>query len=283
MWDKVSAGDPVVHSARRENAISDILNAFQGMSARLSKGHPSANVAVTAVSPEEDIAPFVPVKLLSANPDLVCRISSKVDPESLWGITSAYMPKGIAETVVLRGLTPAVVNISDVTHKFAVLQNGTLESTEIATSCRILIAPEKTGSQLTIILLDPGLPQPEIETSFRVTMTKEKTLSISGGQINRNGTFLTVPPKEGISLQAGTLCIQSRIEQDPEGKNGETKWTTPEYIYASPAPDSWPIADIEEEKDAENGEIKYTIRQRITNIAILMVSKSCPLIRKGSE
>lgn len=280
MWDKVSAGDPVTHSARRENAITDVLNAFQGLSARNNGTNPFTSVVLTGIS-EGSIGAYTPVKIISSTKDLICKVDRGPIPGNLWGITTNKMRKGVTEMVVLRGLTPAQVNIKDTEHRYATLQDGELISTEEATSCRILTTAEETGSQLAAVLLESWQTPPSIETAFRVTKTEEETLSVSGGYINRNGTFLIVPPKEGISLQAGTLCIQSKIENDPEGKNGETKWTTPDYIYTDPAPDSWPIADIKEEED-EKGNKHYTICQRLTNVAILMVSKQCPLIKKGS-
>lgn len=284
MWNKVSAGDEVNFSARRENAISDLLNAFQAMSPKKGSLFPLIGVAITGYSPDQAIAQYTPVKIISAGmkKDLVWKVASSAEESDLWGITSNFMAKNMAETIILRGVTPAYINILDMEHCFAKLENGSLISTETPTICRIMAIPEKTGEQLLFVFLDGGKEKTEPYTEFKVTFSEDgNTLFCSGGTINRNGTMVIAGTKENIPLKAGTLCIQSKVEKDPNGKNGETIWTDPDYIYTDPAPDSWPIADIEEVEDAE-GKKSYVIHQRITNIAILMVSKQCPLTKKGS-
>ncbi|MBR2364290.1 MAG: hypothetical protein IKA79_03720 [Lentisphaeria bacterium] len=281
MYRKVTPGDPVTHSARRENAISDMLNAFQAITPKKGNIFPFSNVAITGISPEKEIPQYTAVRITDFLKDLVWKVSPDAEMTDLWGITGNLMTKGTGETVVLRGITPAFVNVLDISHSFATLEEGCLQSTEIPTICRLMVQPEKTGEQCLIVFLDGGGIQHEIETAFKVSFEEEGKLFVSGGQINRNGTIITAGTKGGIEPKAGTLCVQSKIESDPNGRNGESRWTDPDYIYTDPAPDSWPIADIEEVEDAE-GKKSFVIHQRITNIAILLVSKQCPLTRKGS-
>lgn len=280
MYRKVTPGDVVSHSARRENAISDMLNAFQAITPKKGNIFPFSNVAITGISPEKDIPQYTAVRITDYFKDLVWKVSPDAEMTDLWGITNNLMTKGIGETIILRGITPAFIKILDTKHQFASLEEGSLQSTDVPTICRLMVQPEKTGEQCLIVFLDGGGIQHEIETAFKVSFDEGK-LFVSGGQINRNGTIITAGTKGGIEPKSGTLCVQSKIESDPKGKNGESKWTEPEYLFTAPAPDAWPIADIEEVTDGE-GKKNFVIRQRITNIAILLVSKQCPLTRKGS-
>ena len=281
MYRKVTPGDVVSHSARRENAISDMLNAFQAITPKQGNIFPFSNVAITGISPEKDIPQYTAVRITDYFKDLVWKVSPDAEMTDLWGITNNLMTKGIGETIILRGITPAFIKILDTKHQFASLEDGSLQSTDVPTICRIMVQPEKTGEQLIVVFLDAGAIQEAPYTSFKVSFDDNGKLFVSGGQINRNGTIITAGTKGGIEPKSGTLCVQSKIESDPNGRNGESKWSEPDYLFTSPAPDSWPIADIEEVEDAE-GKKSYVIHQRITNIAILLVSKQCPLTRKGS-
>ena len=281
MYRKVTPGDVVSHSARRENAISDMLNAFQAITPKKGNIFPFSNVVITGISTEKNIPQYTAVRITDYIKDLVWQVATDAEMTDLWGVSSNLMTKGTGESIVLRGITPAFVKVLNIEHQYVTLEDGTLQSTEVPTICRMMAKPKKTGEQLIVVFLDAGTIQDAPYTAFKVSFDEKGKLSVSGGQINRNGTIITAGTKGGIEPKAGTLCVQSKIESDPNGRHGESRWTDPDYIYTDPAPDAWPIADIEEVEDAD-GKKSYVIHQRITNIAVLLVSKQCPLTRKGS-
>lgn len=276
MWQKVFPGQPIIKSASRENAITDLLNGAALMNEQSIPEQTWYGVAMQCYVTAE-LAAFMPVEIQKETDDY-CAASPSPKPGSLWGLTTEEMPEDSIGLIILQGKTKANILLSDVEHRFAKLKEGKLVSCEEQTSCRILSTAEETGDQLcTVFLGEQQSTAPQIPTEFAVTLEEDNTLSITGGYLNRNGTLLSIEGKKQITPQNGTLCLRSVMEEKTEG----SQWTAPEFVFCDVACNAWPVADVVV-KENEDGTKKITVRQRITNVAIILQTKPCPLTTVGA-
>ena len=81
-----------------------------------------------------------------------------------------------------------------------------------------------------------------------------------------------------ITPQTGTLCLQSILK---EKEDGTSQWSEPAFVFCPVACNAWPVAEITVQKK-EDGSETITIRQRITNVAMILQTKPCPLTTVGA-
>lgn len=277
MWDKVYEGESVRHSARRENAISDILNQFPAINGQTARGFYGQNVTLTGFALVK-IPAGAPVSIGRANADQVCEVTPEPKADDFWGISSDMLAPTMTGVIIVQGITVANILLNNVEHCFAKLKEGVLISCEEKTSCRILSTPEETGQKLcTVFLGEQQSTASEILTDFAVTLEEDNTLSISGGYLNRNGTLLKVEGKKQIAPQSGTLCLRSVLEEKAEG----SQWTAPEFVFCEIACNAWPVAEVTVIENEDTTK-KISVRQRITNVAMILQTKPCPLTTVGA-
>ena len=276
-YDDVKKGDPFKPNAMFFNDLSHFLNERNGFSAGKWQIAFSNPVCINCYNTEE--ATLKAQSAVALHPDKemledLVPVRAYMEDDTKYGILLDTVEPGKTGRLLVCG--PAKVKVS-----------GRGDYAEPDDRNPGIFKLGESGvpvlfqwDDIAVILM--GSPvRDDINTAFKVSFDDEGKLFVSGGQINRNGTIITAGIKGGIEPKAGTLCVKSKIETDPNGRNGESKWSEPDYLFTSPAPDAWPIADIEEVTDGE-GRKSYVIHQRITNIAVLLVSKQCPLTRKGS-
>ena len=276
-YDDVKKGDPFKPNAQFFNDLSHFLNERNGFSAGKWQIAFSNPVCLNCYNGEE--------KTLYAQNAVTIHSDKKMLDDLI--PVRAYREEDTRYGILLDTVAPGKTGRLLVCGPVKVQVYGTGDYAEPDESHPGLFQLGSSGVPVlfqwenTAVILMGSPVRDDVFTTFKVSFDEKGKLSVSGGQINRNGTIITAGTKGGIEPKAGTLCVQSKIESDPNGRNGESRWTDPDYIYTDPAPDAWPIADIEEVEDAD-GKKSYVIHQRITNIAVLLVSKQCPLTRKGS-
>lgn len=169
---------------------------------------------------------------------------------------------------VIAGTIPGKVKISDESHQYAELD---LETPGQLRSCafgpaRIIWKGEKTGQTWCLLWLDGGSGTIGYNGPFAVSI-KDGKLSVSAGFLNCNGSnYQSVPATDGIPPISGYLCVCC----SPNLKGG---WTKPEVKIAQPGFEAYPVAEI----TVKDGAI--SIRQYPVAVAVVMVSKPCPLAR----
>ena len=272
MFDRISEGQDFVPSAKRENAVNDLLNQFN-----TPGGVPDRNTYSSRLV-------TVPVKLIHADQlnagDLIGFLYSGEDyaesvPPSDWettgarlGIVRSLLRKNEIADVAALGAVSASVTIADTGHGYAGPDgSGQLVSCEGSTQFQILTAADKleTGRQQCMVFISsPGGHAEEYFGPFKVTLTEDgKRISVSPGFLNRNGQVVSVPEKT-IDWKTGYLCVHSEIK----GAN----WTAPEFrIVSAPSASDYPVACL-----SESGGAKH-IDQYHVPMAFIILSKACPV------
>lgn len=124
-------------------------------------------------------------------------------------------------------------------------------------------------SEFSILCLGSGAGGGTYEGCFAVTLTGNK-LSVAPGWLTRNGDFVAVPQAVGIEPKNGVLCLCSSIDEKTNA------WSAPEYKIATPSAAAYPIAEISEVRTV-GGSTSARIRQFPVTVAVIMLSKPCPL------
>ncbi len=274
MYDRITEGQDFIPSAKRENAVNDLLNQFTAPGGVPDRNTYSARL-VTA-----------PVKLVHADSvntgELIGFLYTGEDyAESIapadWkttgarlGIVRGLLRKNEIADVAALGAVPASVMIISAGHGYAKPdQDGKLVSCSEVTQFQILTgagnlrAGERQTCQVFI-----GTPPPEPEEysgPFKVTLSDDgKKIDVAGGFLNRNGMLVKVPKQKKLDWKAGYLCVHSEIKG--------ASWTGPEFrIVAEPSATHYPVAYL-----SGSDEAKY-IEQYHVPMAIIILSKACPV------
>lgn len=100
---------------------------------------------------------------------------------------------------------------------------------------------------------------------FLVSLNEKKKLTCSGGWLNRNGEMVQVKATEkGLDPKTGYFCLCST--PDASGK-----WSEPEFKIQTPAPDAYPVAEIEVKGES------VSIKQYPVAVAFILLVKQCPI------
>lgn len=267
LYNKIVPGNDIDHSARRENDISGLLNQFgdTGTPSAKSRGA-NYNRIVACNFGSVDLTMGMAVKFTGKTDEsgTIFDVEKATDSTKPYGILLNDLPALGAAGVLLSGATLIEVNLKSNSHEYAVPSAaGTLESAS-AGQCRILWKGAETGKTRCVVLLCPG---DNNHTGPFAVSIKDNKLSVSAGFLNCNGSsYRTVPATDGIAPQSGYLCVCC----SPNQKGG---WTKPEVKFSSPGFEAYPIAEI----TVKNGAV--SIRQYPVTVAVIMVSKPCPLAR----
>ena len=273
MFDRVHPNSEVKFSAKRENAVNDLLNRVESLSAIPDRTTCSARQIT------------VPVKLNHADTVDVGELigflfSGETYAESIapgqWddtgarlGIVRSAIKKNEIADVAVLGAVPASVTIKDVLNIYAEPdQNGKLVSCGYMTQFQILTAQEKLEAgkrQTCMVFITSPVDEPEEYCGpFTAELNEDQTkIKISAGYLNRNGLVIAVP-QAVIDWGTGYLCIHSEI------KDGG--WTVPEFkIVSAPSPTYYPVAFLSETNGVKR------IDQFHVPMAFIIVSKPCPV------
>ena len=256
-------GDVYQHTAARENDISMMLNQMPGLRIGSMPSSHSGLVRVACYnSTSKKIVagsavmfstgkPFcgnaVPIEIHSDNEKPFAVLENTLESDKIGNAIVA----GSATVTVTGNALDYVIPDPSTPGSFKYSDNGT---------ARVLLAtPEKT----LVLLGAPG--QATSHGSFVVKL-ENAMLTVSAGYLNRNGEFLSIPAKSGLTPAPGILCLCSTI------KDGS--WTVPDLRIAEPAADAYPIAEI---SVVENN---ISIRQFPVAVAVILLTKHCPLTKE---
>ena len=272
MFDKVYPNSEVTFSARRENAVNDLLNQVQPVSALPDAKTYSSRLITVPV--RLDHADSVAAGELIGFMYFGDEFAQSIAPDS-WntgarlGIVRSAMRKNEIADVAVLGAVPASVTIKDVLDIYAEPdQNGKLVSCGYVTQFQILTAQNKleTGKRQTcMVFITSPVDEPEEYCGpFIAELNEDRTkIKISAGYLNRNGLVIAVP-QAIIDWGTGYLCVHSEI------KDGG--WTVPEFkIVSAPSPTYYPVAWLSETNGVKR------IGQFHVPMAFIIVSKPCPV------
>ena len=95
--------------------------------------------------------------------------------------------------------------------------------------------------------------------------------------------FFLPPAKPALcfSINSARYCILSLQSILKEKEDGTSQWSEPAFVFCPVACNAWPVAEITVQKK-EDGSETITIRQRITNVAMILQTKPCPLTTVGA-
>jgi len=272
MFDHVNPNSEVVFSARRENAVTDLLNQIPSISANADAKTYSSRLITVPV--RLDHADSVEAGELIGFMYFGDEFAQSIAPDS-WntgarlGIVRSAMRKNEIADVAVLGAVPASVTIKDVLDGYAEPdQNGKLVSCGYVTQFQILTAQEKleAGKQQTcMVFITSPVDEPEkYRGPFTAELNEDRTkIKISAGYLNRNGLVIAVPQAD-IEWGTGYLCIHSEIK--------DSDWTVPEFkIVSAPSQTYYPVAWLSETNGVKR------IDQFHVPMAFIIVSKPCPV------
>lgn len=265
-YGDITVGDVVDHSARRENDISAALNAFgkTGDPKLTAKGANYNRIPVCNLG-SIDLTAGTPVRLTGKADDTgsIFDVEQASDASRPYGILLGDLPKGGTSSTLIDGVVLIDVVLKNKNHEYADPGSAGMESASTG-QCRILWRSAETGNARCVVLLSPGGNN---HTGPFAVSIKDGKLSVSAGFLNCNGSnYQSVPATDGIPPSSGYLCVCC----SPNLKGG---WTKPEVKIAQPGFEAYPVAEI----TVKDGAI--SIRQYPVAVAVVMVSKPCPLAR----
>lgn len=283
-WPKYNPGDPPPNSARRESAISAMLSplgVFAGKSPRsglpdtiragvvnlTGSTLPSGPVMAVDLA-DKEIAPgaagSIPAQLLDrAIP--IRGYDPDRDAGRIWSYLEDPLGNGQYGSAVVAGLIFGVA-VSGERKKPYVIPSGGRTFTRANGGTATVVGEYGADS---ILCLGGGAGGGAYEGCFAVTFTGNK-LSVAPGYLTRNGDFVAVPQAAGITPANGVLCLCSSIDEKTNA------WSAPEYKITTPSAAAYPIAEISEVRTV-GGSTSARIRQFPVTVAVIMLSKPCPL------
>ncbi len=267
-FSKVNQGDHVMHSAARENGISDMLNRFPhtGDSGN-APFYPGRVYLLVMNLTGKTLAAGTPVVVESGKiPKDAPLIPSvkKAQAGDCYGIVTEEIKNEYVGHAVFLGIVEIALSKALPIGTRFVAPNGD-GGFVAADSGRA----EVLWSDATRAVLLLSGESAAYTGSFAVTVA-DGTLNVSAGYLNRNGEFLAIPKITDIAAGNGTLCLCTTI--DDSGK-----WTKPEIKIAEPAADAYPLAAITVEKQKEGEKTRIAVRQYPVTVAVIMLAKPCPL------
>ena len=275
-YQPVKPGEPVKHSARRENDISSMLNRFNGISAKSARAgvasafriavYNSSKSAIPAgyaveIDPDAKAsADALPVKMAGKTPDFYLVTTENMQPADI----SSAVVMGVVSVVLSKKLPDDCRFVAPENGKFSDSAEGNARVISSNSSTAVILVGGGAGSGYT--------------GNFAVTLDSSGNLRVGPGWLNRNGImygYVTQSGNEGIAPKTGVLCITSR----PVDKKGN--WSDPVCeILDSPNQLSYPLAEITVgEMTGDDGKKKksVSIRQFPVTVATILYSVRCPI------
>lgn len=272
-FQPVKPGEPVTHSARRENAISSMLNTFSDLSACGAKPGAGtafriavcnqteteipAGCAVERIPDAEAVGDALPVRVATGTTDFFIA-SETMSP----GACSSAVVMGVVSVTLANPLPDDCRFVEpDGTGNFIGANDGIV---------RVISATDSTA----IVLLCG--PDNAYTGNFAVTLDAAGKLRVGPGWLNRNGIFYGYVEQSaaGIEPKNGILCITSR----PVDKKGN--WSDPVCeIREHPDQMAFPLAEItvqEVEEETKTREL-VKIRQFPVTVATILYAARCPI------
>lgn len=274
-FQPVKPGEPVTHSARRENAISSMLNTFSDLSACGAK--PGAGTAFRIAvcnQTETEIPAGCAVECIpgaaAVGDALPVRIATGMTD---FFIASETMSPGACSGAVVMGVVSVTLaNPLPDDCKFVVPDEAGSGKFIAASSgpARVISATDSTAM---ILIGGSGC----YSGNFAVTLDAAGKLRVGPGWLNRNGIFYGYVEQSsgGITPKTGILCITSR----PVDKRGN--WSDPVCeILDSPNQLAYPLAEITVAETAgTDGKMRKSIgiRQFPVTVATILYAARCPI------